>query len=242
MKIQTLFRHLLDWIYPPACVNCGKPGSLICGECLGKLQPVGDHYCLKCGKPLKKGRSCRLCSTSDFRFQSSRSPYVYDGPAAAMIKSLKYNGMLDLAPILADHLAEFWKSAGTDVDMVIPVPLSEKRQAERGFNQSALIAKAFSKKTGIPFRSDVLKKTVHTPTQVGLNADQRRENLSGVFAAEDMFVKGQRILLIDDVMTTGSTFAECSAVLLDAGAKTVNCLSAATASAEPGNQKMLNTL
>ena len=159
-----------------------------------------------------------------------------------MIKSLKYNGILDLAPILADHLADFWKSAGTDVDMVIPVPLSEKRQAERGFNQSALIAKAFSKKTGIPFRSDVLKKTVHTPTQVGLNADQRRENLSGVFAAEDILVCEQRILLLDDVMTTGSTFAECSAVLLDAGAKSVNCLSAATASAEHGNQEFLNTL
>ena len=158
-----------------------------------------------------------------------------------MIKSLKYSGMLGIAPILAGYLADFWKRIGKDADIVVPVPLSGERLAQRGFNQSALIAGDFSKKTGIPFRPNALAKIVHTPTQVGLNAEQRRENLSGAFAAEDILVRGQRVLLLDDVMTTGSTFAECSAVLLDAGAKSVNCLSAATTSTETGTHKMLDT-
>ena len=240
MNIRSLFGRILDWIFPPSCAGCEKPGTLLCQTCRSELPPVGDHYCPKCGKPLKKGHRCRLCGSSDFRFLSCRAPYLYDGPAAAMIKKLKYNGCLGLVPILADLLADFWPRLGWDADLIIPVPLSRQREAARGFNQSEMIGRAFSKRTGIPILPGALMKIRHTSTQVGLNKDQRRENLSGAFAAEPDFVRGKRILLLDDVMTTGSTFAECASVLLDAGADSVRCLSVATTSAEHGMQNMIN--
>ena len=159
-----------------------------------------------------------------------------------MIKKLKYDGCLELVPILSDLLYGFWKELGWEADLIVPVPLSEKRRAQRGFNQSEMIGRSFAKKTGIPIGPGALMKIRHTAQQVGLNAEERRENLSGAFAAEEVMVKGKRILLLDDVMTTGSTFAECSAVLLKAGAGSVKCLSVATASEDHGSQDMLNSV
>ena len=242
MDLRHLTGKLLDWIYPPQCVSCGAPGSLFCRDCRSKLQPVGEHFCSKCGKPLKYGKSCRLCAGSGFLFQASRAPYIYEGPAADLIKKLKYDGCLELAPILSDLLYGFWKELGWEADLIVPVPLSEKRRAQRGFNQSEMIARYFAKRTGVPIAPGALMKIRHTAQQVGLNAEERRENLSGAFAAEEVMVKDKRILLLDDVMTTGSTFAECSAVLLKAGAGSVKCLSVATASEDHGSQDMLNSV
>ena len=100
----------------------------------------------------------------------------------------------------------------------------------------------FSRRIGVPKQPRALVKVRHTAQQVGLNAYERRKNLSGAFAAEGLLVKGKRILLLDDVMTTGTTFAECSAVLLDAGAGSVHCLSVATAALGHGPQSILNTV
>ena len=239
-NIRKFFGNVLDWIYPPVCVNCGKPGALICQDCLAEMPAVGKHYCSTCGKPLKPRHYCRHCGEAGFRFQSSRAPYLYDGAASAMIKALKYNGTLGLVPILAGLLIEFWPDLHWEVDMVVPVPLAKKRQAHRGFNQSEKIAKHFAKGVGLSCDTRVLIKQRETRTQVGLDAAERRRNLDGAFAAEPILVKEKRILLLDDVMTTGSTFAECSAVLLDAGAKSVHCLSVATTPTEHGKKKILN--
>ena len=240
MDLRKLLSGVFDWIYPPVCAGCGEPGALLCESCRGNLHTVGEHFCSKCGKPLKKGSRCRLCRTHEFRFLSSRAPYIYDGPAAAMIKSLKYNGNLSLVPLLADLLSEFWMNLNWDIDIVIPVPLSQERRAQRGFNQSEMIAKAFAGRTGLKADPRALMKIRHTAQQVGLSAEQRQENLHNAFAAENILIRGKRILLLDDVMTTGSTFAECSAVLLDGGARSVNCLSIATVSTASGVQNMLN--
>ena len=220
VNIRRFFGNVLDWIYPPVCVSCGKPGALICEECLSKLPAVGDHYCSVCGKPLKKNHSCRLCNRSGFRFGAARAPYLYDGPVSAMIKKLKFGGMMGLAPILSGLLTEYWKSLDWETDLIVPVPLS----------------------VGVPCKPGALMKQRETKQQVGLNAEERRINLSGSFAAEKSFIKDKRILLLDDVMTTGSTFSECSAVLLDTGAKSVRCLSVATTSEDHGKQKMSDAL
>ena len=242
VNIRKFFGNVLDWIYPPVCVSCGKPGALICEECLSKLPAVGDHYCSVCGKPLKKNHYCRLCGRSGFRFGAARAPYLYDGPVSAMIKKLKFGGMMSLAPILSGLLTEYWKSLNWETDLIVPVPLSRKSQAQRGFNQSELIARHFSKAVGVPCIPGALMKQRETKQQVGLNAEERRINLSGSFAAEKSYIKDKRILLLDDVMTTGSTFSECSAVLLDTGAKSVRCLSVATTSEDHGKQKMSDAI
>lgn len=240
--LRKLAGKLFDWVFPPVCVSCGTPGSLLCKECRAGLEPVVSPFCPKCGKPLDSRLTCRLCRRTEFPFVSSRAPYIYAGPAAAMIKVLKYNGSLGLVPILAGLLSDFWPDLNWDADLIIPVPLSEKRRAHRGFNQSELIAGAFGSRIGIPIEARALAKVRHTAQQVGLNADERRENLHGAFAAEKGLVQGRRVLLLDDVMTTGTTFAECSAVLLDAGAASVHCISVATAALGHGPQSMLNTV
>lgn len=236
MNFRDLFGSVLEWVYPSVCIHCGKPGAIICETCLAALEPVGKHYCSRCGKPLKFGQRCGLCRRSDFRFQSSRAPYLYEGPAAAMVKRLKYRGCMSLIPIMADLLTDFWHTLDWNAELVIPVPLSKRRRTERGFNQSELLGAAFAKRAGLPIRPGALMKTRDTLQQVGLDADQRRENLREAFSAEPVMVKGKQILLLDDVMTTGSTFAECSAVLLEAGAKSVRCLSFATTTADHGKK------
>ena len=240
---RSLARQIVDWIYPPVCVSCGEHGSLLCGNCRSALPRVEAPFCPKCGKPLRKGsRGCRLCSFSEFSFTASRAPYIYKGPAAVMIRELKYKGAMGLIPILADLLYDFWPELHWDTDVIIPVPLSDKRKGQRGFNQSEMIGRAFARKAGIVFDPRALAKIRHTAQQVGLKADERRRNLNGAFAAERLLVQGKRILLLDDVMTTGSTFSECSAVLLDAGAVSVHCLSVTTTSTEDETQAILNTV
>jgi len=241
VNVRKIFENVLDWIYPPVCVNCGKAGALLCDECLSKLPKVGNHFCSLCGKPLRPRHFCRLCGRSDFHFKASRAPYLYDGPVSAMIKKLKYSSMLGLVPLLSGFLADYWQKLNWNPDLIVPVPLSKTRRAERGFNQSEMIGKDFSKRIGLRCDSRALMKQRDTAQQVGLDAAERRENLSGAFAAEPSLVKGKQILLLDDVMTTGSTFAECTNVLLEAGAKSVICLSVATTPVDHGKHKMLSS-
>lgn len=112
--------------------------------------------------------------------------------------------------------------------MIIPVPLSKERRKERGFNQSEWIAGAFSRKSGIPVKPTALQKVRNTRTQVGLNREEREMNLRGAFMAEPLLIQEKKVLLVDDVMTTGSTFNECAFALKQHGASKVYCLSVAT--------------
>ncbi len=241
MTFRDTFWAVVDWLYPPKCAGCGAEGVFLCDECRSKLKPTGRRICPKCGKPLGKRRYCPLCARNDFLFETARAPYVYGGAIGVLIRDLKYNGNLEISSVLGMMLAEFWPSLGRNVDLILPVPLSDSRVRQRGFNQSERIAKDLSRRIGIPCRPRALQKTRETKTQVGLNMEERRENLYGAFAAEPCLVRGLDVLLIDDVMTTGSTFSECSGVLLDAGARSVICLSAATAALRYGINRAVDT-
>ena len=240
VNTRKIFENVLDWIYPPVCVNCGKAGALLCDECLSKLPKVGKHFCSLCGKPLQPRHFCRHCGNAEFHFKASRAPYLYDGPVSVMIKKLKYSGMLGLVPLLSGLLADYWKELNWDPDLIVPVPLSKKRRGERGFNQSEMIGRDLSRRIGVRCDPRALMKQRDTVQQVGLDAAERRENLSGAFAAEPSLVREKQILLLDDVMTTGSTFSECTNVLLEAGAKSVSCLSVATTPVDHGKHKKLS--
>ncbi len=240
MNLRDAFWFVIDFLYPPKCAGCGAEGVFLCEQCRSKLKPTGRNCCPKCGKPLGKRRWCPLCAGNDFLFGAARAPYVYEGAVGELIRDLKYNGNLEIASVLGKMLADYWPSLGHTADLILPVPLSEARARQRGFNQSELIAKDLSRRIGIPCVPRALQKMRDTRTQVGLNAEERRENLCGAFAAEPCLVRGLDVLLIDDVMTTGSTFSECSGVLLGAGARSVTCLSAATAALRYGINKAVN--
>ena len=219
----------LDWLYTPQCVSCGEKGTILCARCEKENERVVSPYCLKCGKPITAGKRCQLCRTSGFCFDVARACFIYSGPVAAGIKQLKYHQNLALSRYFGKEMAELYRGLCWESDLLIPVPLSKERKRERGFNQSEWIAHALGKEISVPVSETSLFKIRHTETQVHLSGDDRRKNLKGVFLAEPVLVRGKSLLLIDDVMTTGTTFNECAAALLEAGAREVRCLSIATA-------------
>ena len=229
MDLHEIIWKGLDWLYTPQCVSCGEKGTLLCARCEKEIERVVSPYCLKCGKPIIAGKRCRLCKLTDFCFEAARACFIYSGPVAAGIKQLKYHQNLELSRTFGKELARLYRSLYWESDLLIPVPLSKERKRERGFNQSEWIAKALGKEISIPVATTALLKIRHTETQVHLNGDDRRKNLKGVFFAEPVFVREKSVLLIDDVITTGTTLNECSAALLEAGAREVRCLAIATA-------------
>lgn len=230
MTIRDAFWNTIDWIFPPACVECGKMGSQICEGCLAESVPVTEPCCKKCGKPLDGLHGCALCRDTTFHFTSCRAPFVYEGAIASGIKQLKFKKNLELAELFAKQIFSLYLRERWNADIVIPVPLSRERRSERGFNQSEWIARSFARSAGLPMKPSALQKVRNTQSQVGLTRDERQHNLYGAFQAEPVLVRNRRVLLIDDVMTTGSTFNECARVLMEAGTQVVLCLSVSTAS------------
>ena len=214
-RFRLLTSHLLntalDFVFPPRCIACGRPGSLFCTPCQAAITPPAPLRAA--GSPLAEQRA-----TADF-----------DGPIRQAIHALKYRGQRRFALPLATRLQSTLECAGWQPGLLTAAPLSESRRRERGYNQAALLAAELSRRVGIPFRPDALRKVRDTRPQVGLNAGERRANVAGAFCAEPDLVSGVPVLIIDDVFTTGATLRECAAALLAAGATTVWGLTVASA-------------
>ncbi|MHC1773341.1 MAG: ComF family protein [Flexilinea sp.] len=228
LNTNRLVWKIIDWFYPPSCVECGCKGYNICPKCLSEAVPINDSFCNICGKPVNILNGCSFCQNYKFHFTSARAAFVYEGAIRTAIKKLKYAQDLGLSELFSNFLFSIYLKEKWDVNLVTAVPLYKNRFSSRGFNQSEWIARPLSKAIGIPFSSGALQKTIHTNPQVGLNQNERRINLQKAFQAEPAIVVKKKILLIDDVMTTGSTFDECANTLLKAGASEVYCLSVAS--------------
>ena len=166
----------------------------------------------------------------------SRSWVVFEGPIRLAIHALKYNQNLALGDAFAPYLAEYVRELGWQVDLVVPVPLGRQRLKERGYNQVGLLAKPLASRMGWQFSNQVLVRARETRSQVGLSPVERKENISGAFRADPARAAGKSILLMDDVVTTGSTLEACSEALVKAGAKTVYALTLAKALPHHGFQ------
>ena len=228
---QVLYRGFwtaLDWMYPPTCAGCGEPGYRLCVNCLHEIQFITGPVCHQCGLPLSGQKDlCAECRAETPAFTALRSLARYEGVARACVHSLKYHRNQALGDFFADPLAELVLKAGWALDLAMPVPLSPKRQEERGYNQAALLARPVALTLGVAYTSFGLIRTRNTQSQVELNAEQRRKNVVGAFRAVPEMVAGKRILLVDDVTTTGSTLRECTYALLEGGASAVYCLTLA---------------
>ena len=139
-----------------------------------------------------------------------------------MIHKLKYEGMFGLGRPLADLMVEAWLRWETAIDLIIPIPLHHERQKVRGYNQSELLAHHLSQKISLPMYANALKRIRHTKPQVGLSAVERSTNVQAAFAAKTEYVAGKRVLLVDDVCTTGATLAAAADTLLMNGAESVS--------------------
>lgn len=187
----------------------------------GVLELVAPRRCGGCDLELPPGvvGFCEVCASLLEPAAGEQAAYLYGGPMSEAIRRLKYRGRSELAEPLGARLARACRSLAGEVDLVVPVPLHRRRLAERGFNQSALLARRVARALGVPHRPRLLRRTRDTPPQAGLDEPGRAENVRGAFVAKP--IRG-RVLLIDDVRTTGATLPACSEALREAGAERVH--------------------
>ncbi len=177
---------------------------------------------------------CGKCKQARPPYIALRSWVVFKDPVQTALHKLKYRRDIGLGDALAFPLAQYVSTLNWDVEMLVPIPLSTKRLSERGYNQVATIAHPLALINKWNYAPDALKRTKHTRTQVGLNIAQRLENVQNAFIANPRFVKNKKILLMDDVATTGATLNSASRALLEAGASHVYALTAARAISHRG--------
>ena len=158
---------------------------------------------------------------SPLSIRGIRAPYLMEGAVREAVHALKYRGVRAVAPALGEHMARWFEQTGVRGDLIVPVPLHKRRLRDRGYNQSSLLARELSKRTGLPVGEDVLERTRDTLPQVSLSSRvERARNVEGSFRCIGE-VAGRKILLVDDVVTTGSTMSACASALSAAGAGSV---------------------
>ena len=217
-------------IFPPVCGGCGKTGFRWCPVCQARVPRITEPVCEKCGIPVRHSGLCEKCQSSPPMYRLMRSWAVFDSPIQNALHTLKYRrNIAGFGDALAKQMADFVRSLHLPIDLIIPVPLSRKRLQERGYNQVALVARPMAYELGWSYSTNVLWKMRETRTQVGLNMQERRENVSKAYQAHSSAVQRKSVVLMDDVATTGSTILACTEALLAAGAREVYALTIARA-------------
>ncbi|MBA2395063.1 MAG: ComF family protein [Ktedonobacteraceae bacterium] len=222
---QQQLQRVLDLLFPPRCAICKHGGQVLCPQCLSALQPLHPPLCSHCGAQLSHNVACRNCQYAPLRLSMLRVFGSYQGPLRSCIHDLKYNGQKRLAEPLGSLLTQAYRSYNLHADLIIPVPLHKEREQQRGYNQTALLAKQCATELGIPLREDIVLRHRATAAQAGLKAQERQQNVVGAFACHPLFttgvLSGRTILIIDDVCTTGATLEACATPLFAAGARRV---------------------
>lgn len=229
---RTIWHSALDLVYPRRCESCHgtvqDAGRYLCWDCMTRMQLIQHPYCGRCGDPIEgdvdHDPMCAYCARHRIWFTQARSAVRYRGPIRELIQSFKYRNALylsrDMNLLIRACVQAHYGSMRFDA--VTSVPLFGKRERERTYNQATILARDMASELGVPYRNRVVTRVRDTQTQTHLSAADRRKNMASAFAARDSIgVNGQRVLLIDDVMTTGATVNECARVLKKAGAEYV---------------------
>lgn len=218
---------LLNILYPRHCPACHRilkdQKMLICPECEQAFCRVGKDYCLKCGKPVKKQEEyCRECSGLCRNFDQGKSVFIYNGKLRQSLVRYKYYGCREYGDYYADAICRYMRRdiMRWQPDVIVPVPLTGRKQRLRGFNQSAYLADRVGEQFQLPVAHGLVKKIHNTKSQKKLNAAQRKRNLADAFRTEEN-IRGLTVLVIDDVYTTGSTVDAMARCLKAAGAEYV---------------------
>lgn len=229
-----------DFILPRLCCGCGhriaEPNLVVCRPCLARISPLYEPICVRCGCPdarvLEPGK-CANCPPAQIWFARARAAAPFSGMAQEIVFRLKYNARPEYATVMAEAMVNLLKTphdTPLEADIVVPVPLHSARLRHRGFNQSAEIGRRLSKELGLQFAPRALSRIKPTVTQTRLKQRARRRNVENAFRCKRPgLVQGRRVLLVDDVYTTGSTLNECARILVGAGAASVDCIAYARA-------------
>lgn len=241
-SIKGALSAIGDLLFPPVCIECGEvlegAGGFVCDSCSSGIEGIAPPHCSICGNTIlkidKEDPICENCFTNKPEFDVALSAFAYGGAVMKAIKKFKYDGMAYLAgPLTALALEKsgyFWVNDGVgkldpaDFDLLVPVPLYKKRLYERGFNQALLISREMVKRWGdgnISINYKDLVRTRWTVPQTTLSVEERRINVKGAFESRGGAFYKKRVLLVDDVFTTGATVSECAGVLKKAGVKRI---------------------
>jgi ComF family protein len=222
---QQTLQHLLDLIFPPQCGGCKKSGSILCSSCATQFLPIPPPLCQHCNSPLPPHGHCQLCRYHKLALSGLRVAYTFKDPLRSCIHSLKYHGNVRLASPLGLLLAKTYRTCNIQADLIIPVPLHPKRLRERGYNQAQLLAQACAQAVGVPLNTSFLQRTRATQAQVQLRGNERFSNVAEAFCCSSPIATKRllkrRVVIVDDVCTTGATLEACATPLFAAGASEV---------------------
>ena len=221
--------NMLDWLYPPVCGGCGIKGVRWCSDCQESINFIRDDICKFCGVPLHQAGTCKLCQSNPPPFTAVRACAVYQGAIRSAIHRLKFKNDMGIGETLSKYLIEKFQDLNWQIDMVVPVPLSQRRKQERGYNQASLLGWPLSATYHLPFKPGALERKRETIPQVGLSAKDRFLNIENAFNAYPSIVLNKNVLVIDDVTTTSATMRACASALRTAGAVSVYGLTLAKA-------------
>ena len=229
---RSVLRAALDLALPPLCAACREPveGKGLCPACWSKLSFITRPYCERLGIPFVYDPGPGILSMEAIAappaYHRARAAVRFDEISRALVHALKYGDRLDLAPMMGRWIANAGRELLAEADALVPVPLHWRRLWARRFNQSAMLAAAISKESGVPVVTAALKRVRATAQQVGLSRTERAANVQGAFRVPDReaTVRGRRLVLVDDVLTSGATLDAFARSLLRAGARSVDVL------------------
>ncbi|MCD7709312.1 MAG: ComF family protein [Clostridiales bacterium] len=256
MEKNNMLSTAVHTLYPYRCMVCdgilskrelaeSPTGATVHERCRRKLFPVGDTFCMRCGRPII-GAGREYCDECEKRLQMQKSPlwdgqpafyvaqsravYIYRGPVKMSMYRLKYSNRREYAAFMARAACERWGGwmRGRGIDIVAPIPMYKPKERKRGYNQAALIAERIADMMGLCYAENLVKRTRNTLPQKKLNDVERKNNLKNAFQMTDFVVKYKKVLLVDDIFTTGSTAEAVAEQIHEAGAEGVYFLAICT--------------
>ena len=233
-RLKKYLNQLSNLLYPQYCLHCeeGVPGpSIFCENCQAQITRLSESHCFICSIPFESSAAtshspdhrCGECRENLPAFSKAVTPFLYEGPLSSAICQFKYQKKPHLAvPLAGLMMNDLAGIAVGGIDSVMAIPLHPSRLRSREFNQSLLLAREIGKATSVPYSIDALIRTRETQPQVGLSRKERHENIKGAFqVTRPNEIKDHKILLVDDVYTTGATLKEASKIVIQSGAKEV---------------------
>jgi ComF family protein len=233
-SLRFAFNAVTDFLLPPVCIGCRTPidrHGQLCGACWSRIDFITPPICDRLGIPLPYDTGDVMLSAGAIAdppaYDRARAAACYSTTMRELVQSFKYRDRQEGLPLFGRWLVQAGADLLADADLLVPVPLHRSKLWSRRFNQSALLVAEVARISGVPADPTMLKRVKKTKSQVGLTADQRRRNVSGAFDVEPKRkerLKNARIVIVDDVITTGATIEACARVLRRAGAGRVDAL------------------